>query len=100
MTLERDASPSAGSLDAQRVPAAIMLNQAVGYDPAKGIKGCQRFTLVDTFGLLIAVQVVAGSTPEREGAKQLLQQVHQERPFARNAGWWNEPTVGSTAAVN
>jgi len=75
----RDTSPSAGSLDSQSVPTAVMLNQAVGYDPAKGIKGRKRFTLVDTFGLLIAVQVVAGSTPEREGAKQLLQQVHQER---------------------
>jgi len=34
---------------------------------------------VDTLGLLIAVRVVAACVPEREGAKQLLQQVHQER---------------------
>jgi hypothetical protein len=56
-----------------------MVHEAVGYDADKKIKGRKRFTLVDTLGLLIAVPVVAGNVPEREGAKQLLQQVHQER---------------------
>ncbi len=76
---ERQASPSAGALDSQSVPTAVMVNQSVGYDGAKQIKGRKRFTLVDTFGLLISVKVVAASTPERDGAKQLLTQVHQER---------------------
>jgi putative transposase len=75
----RDPSPSAGSLDSQTVPTAVMVNQAVGYDAGKKTKGRKRFTLVDTFGLLMAVKVVSASTPEREGAKQLLQQVQQER---------------------
>ena len=35
-----------------------MINQEVGYDAGKRIKGRKRFTLVDTFGLLIAVKVV------------------------------------------
>lgn len=34
---------------------------------------------MDTLGLLIAVRVVAAQVPERAGAKQLLQQLHQER---------------------
>lgn len=76
---DRDATPSAASLDSQTVPTAMMVQQAVGYDGGKKIKGRKRFTLVDTFGLLLAVRVVAGNVPEREGAKQLLNQVHQER---------------------
>ena len=66
-------------LDSQSVPSAVMVEEAVGYDAGKKIKGRKRFTLVDTLGLLIAVRVVAANTPEREGAKQLLNALHQER---------------------
>ena len=79
VTDEHDPFPSAASLGSQTVPTAVMVHEAVGYDGGKKIKGRKRFTLVDTLGLLIAVRVVAGSVPEREGAKQLLNQVHQER---------------------
>lgn len=75
----RDPSPSAASLDSQSVPTAVMVDEAVGYDAGKKIKGRKRFTLVDTLGLLIVVQVVAANTPERAGAKQLLKQLNQER---------------------
>lgn len=75
----RDHSPTAASLDSQTVPTAVMVHQAVGYDGGKKIKGRKRFTLVDTLGLLIAVQVVAASVSEREGAKQLLAKLDQER---------------------
>ncbi len=75
----REATPSAASLDSQSVPTTVMVHEQVGYDGGKKIKGRKRFTLVDTLGLLIAVRVVAADVPEREGAKQLLQQVHQER---------------------
>lgn len=75
----RHSSPTAASLDSQTVPTAVMVHQAVGYDGGKKIKGRKRFTLVDTLGLLIVVQVVAASVPEREGAKQLLATLHQER---------------------
>jgi transposase len=76
---ERPKTPSAGALDSQSVPTAVMVNKAVGYDAGKKIKGRKRFTLVDTLGLLMAVKVVAASTPERQGAKQLLQSVKVER---------------------
>lgn len=75
----RHPSPSAASLDSQSVPTAVMVHEAVGFDAAKKVKGRKRFTLVDTLGLLIAVEVVAANVPERKGAKQLLQRVHQER---------------------
>ncbi|MEW6499470.1 MAG: IS5 family transposase, partial [Cyanobacteriota bacterium] len=75
----RNSTPTAASLDSQTVPTAVMVHQAVGYDGGKKIKGRKRFTLVDTLGLLIAVRVVAASVPEREGAKQLLLTLHQER---------------------
>jgi putative transposase len=76
---DHPSTPSAASLDAQSVPTAVMVNESVGYDAAKKIKGRKRFTLVDTFGLLLSVHVVAANVPEREGAKQLLQKVEKER---------------------
>jgi transposase len=75
----RESSPSAGSMDSQTVPTAVMVNQDVGYDGAKRLKGRKRFTLVDTIGLLIGLQVVAANVTERDGAKQLLSQVNNER---------------------
>ncbi len=75
----RNSSPTTGSLDSQSVPTAVMVQQAVGYDAGKKIKGRKRFTLVDTLGLIIAVRVVAANTPEREGAKELLTQLDTER---------------------
>jgi transposase len=75
----RDSTPSAASMDSQTVPTSVMVNQSVGYDAGKKIKGRKRFTLVDTLGLLMMVRVVAASTQDREGAKELLNQVHIER---------------------
>lgn len=75
----RKPNPSAASMDSQAVPSAVMVHEAVGYNGGKKIKGRKRFTLVDILGLLIAVRVVAGSVSEREGAKQLLNSMHQER---------------------
>ncbi len=72
-------APVLQGADSQSVPSAVMVDEAVGYDAGKKIKGRKRFTLVDTLGLLIAVRVVAANVPERAGAKQLLDGVHQER---------------------
>lgn len=75
----RESSPSATSIDSQTVPTSVMVNSCVGYDAHKKIKGRKRFTMVDTLGLLVMVRVVAANVPERQGAKQLLSQVDQER---------------------
>ncbi|MEB3189215.1 MAG: hypothetical protein VKL42_02595 [Snowella sp.] len=45
-----------------------MVSREVGYDGGKKIKGRKRFTLVDTFGLLMMVKAMAANVPEREGA--------------------------------
>lgn len=72
-------TPSAASLDSQTVATAVMVHHQVGYDAGKKLKGRKRFTLVDTLGLLLAVHIVAASTPERAGAKQLFHKVQSER---------------------
>jgi putative transposase len=79
LTEGRHTAASAGILDSQSVKTATMINKEVGYDAGKKIKGRKRFTLVDTFGLLIAVKVVAASNQEREGAKQLFKKM-KEKP--------------------
>jgi Transposase DDE domain len=56
-----------------------MVHEAVGSDAGKKLKGRKRFTLVDTLGLLLMVKVVVADVQEREGAKQLLTQMNQER---------------------
>jgi transposase len=76
---DRDPSPSVASVDSQTVPTAVMVHEAVGYDAGKKLKGRKRFTLVDTLGLLLMVKVVAADVQERDGAKQLLTQMNQER---------------------
>lgn len=69
-------SPSEAIIDSQSVKSAAMVNQAVGFDAGKQIKGRKRFLTVDTLGL-VACFVAAASTGERAGAKQVLAEVHQ-----------------------
>lgn len=76
---DRDSSPSVASLDSQTVPTAVMVNSSVGYDAGKKLKGRKRFTLVDTLGLVLMVKVVAADVQERDGAKQLLTKMNEER---------------------
>ena len=86
---DHPSTPSAASLDSQSVPTAVMVHESVGYDAAKKTKGRKRFTLVDTFGLLLSVKVVAASVAEREGAKQLLHKLMEERDrFPRLVRIW------------
>ena len=54
-----------------------MVSEAVGYDAGKQIKGRKRFISVDTLGLVLRVLVTAASVPERQGGKQVLNQVKQ-----------------------
>ena len=56
-----------------------MVSDSVGYDAGKKNKGRKRFTMVDTLGLLLMVKVVAADVQERDGAKQLLTKMNEER---------------------
>jgi transposase len=74
---ERAVSPSEAIIDSQSIKSAAMVNQAVGYDAGKKIKGRKRFLTVDTLGLVLRVLVTAASLDERSGGKQVLQKVKQ-----------------------
>lgn len=74
---ERHPSPSEAVIDSQSVKSAAMVQEAVGFDAGKKIKGRKRFMTVDTLGLVLRVFVTAASVGEREGGKQVLQRVKQ-----------------------
>ena len=75
---ERKPDPSEAIIDSQSVKTAAMVNQSVGYDAGKQIKGRKRFVTVDTLGLILSVFVTAASQTEREGGKIVLQRLKQK----------------------
>jgi transposase len=94
---ERKPDPSEAIIDSQSVKTAAMLNQSVGYDAGKKIKGRKRaarfggklppksclFVTVDTLGLILSVFVTAASQTEREGGKVVLQRLKEKRMQSR-----------------
>jgi len=70
----RRSRPTAAILDSQSVKSDPHGGE-VGFDAGKCIKGRKRFLLVDSLGLVLATLVTPASTPEREGAQQLLGRV-------------------------
>ena len=64
----REPEPSAGIVDARSVRGASTVTaESRGYDAGKKISGRKTFGIVDTFGLLIAVYVVAANTSDNTG---------------------------------
>lgn len=87
--IERHRSPSEAIIDSQSVKTAAMVNEAVGYDAGKKIKGRKRFMTVDTLGLVLRVFVTAASVGEREGGKQVLKRVkHSQQQVSRLTTIW------------
>lgn len=74
---ERHPSPSEAVVDSQSVKSAAGVDEAVGYDAGKQIKGRKRFVSVDTLGLVLRVFVTAASVGERQGGKTVLKRVKQ-----------------------
>lgn len=74
---QRHPSPSEAIIDSQSVKSAAMVDEAVGYDAGKHIKGRKRFMSVDTLGLVLRVFVTAASVGERDGGKSVLKRVKQ-----------------------
>jgi transposase len=58
---ERQPSASEAIIDSQSVKSAAMVEESVGYDAGKKIKGRKRFISVDTLGLVLRVLVTAAS---------------------------------------
>lgn len=86
---DRDPSPSEVIIDSRSIKTAAGVNEQVGFDGAKLIKGRKQFLSVDTLGLVLRVLVTAASLGEREGGKQLLKKVKQMgRPVNRLHRIW------------
>lgn len=65
-------APTAAILDSQTVKIADQAGER-GYDAGKKIKGRKRHLLVDTLGLILALQVTAADVQDRDGAKGPLE---------------------------
>lgn len=70
----RECEPTAAIIDSQTVRSDPHGGE-VGYDAGKKTKGRKRFLCVDTLGYIVGLFVTPANTPERAGAKSLLEPV-------------------------
>jgi transposase len=69
----RQSRPSAAIIDNQTVRSAG-LAEVVGYDAGKKTKGRKRVIMVDPVGHILSILITPADRPEREGAKEMLDQ--------------------------
>jgi putative transposase len=81
----RNADPSACILDSQSAKTTEEGTEARGYDAGKKVKGRKRHVVVDTLGLVLAVNVTSASVQDRDGALPVLEEAARECPSLRSA---------------
>jgi putative transposase len=72
---DREKQPSAAIIDAQSVKATLVSSESKGFDAGKKIKGIKRHIIVDTLGLVLAVVIHSASIQDRDGAKDVIEQL-------------------------
>lgn len=73
----RGTEPTAGIIDSQSVKGADTVGaDSRGYDAGKKINGRKRHITTDTIGMLLVVMVTAASVQDRDGARDLLKNLH------------------------
>ncbi|WP_405958151.1 IS5 family transposase [Streptomyces phaeochromogenes] len=80
----RQATPSAGVIDAQSVKTSASVPAcSQGIDAGKKIAGRKRSIITDTLGLLLAVLVTAASVQDSTAGRTLLEQAAADHPGLR-----------------
>ena len=72
-------SPSLGLIDSQTVKARS-LSLSNGYDGNKKIKGRKRHIITDTLGFIIAIVIHNADIQDKEGAKEVLEELRYKYP--------------------
>ena len=77
MSQDKKADPTFLIIDAQSVKNASPAQQK-GYDAGKKVSGIKRHIGVDTLGLPHAVHITTANVSDKAGAKEMMQQSHQD----------------------
>jgi putative transposase len=78
----RNLEPTAGIVDSQSVKGSTQ-GGGYGYDAGKKVKGRKRHVLVDTLGLILAVEITPASVQDRDGAVPVIQSAALEHSEIR-----------------
>jgi|SRR5665213_39660 len=76
----RAESPTACIVDSQSAKTTEEGSQERGFDAGKKVKGRKRHFVVDTLGLLLALQVTSASVQDRDGALPILKEASLQFP--------------------